>query len=128
MTSPNSTGSFEMSSTKTSDFLDLHRHKIQVKLLEDNYPFTNISANYTSHQHVLKWIYNGNDGGFVKQDTMTEPLDNMYCCQCKFLNMRVVELWSNQASAQVINDIFFKQIILLNQDHTYGRLCTGQIQ
>jgi hypothetical protein len=59
---------------------------------------------------------------------MTEPLDNMNNCQRKFLNMRIVEFWSNQASTKVIYNVLFEQIIFLNQDHADGRLYSSQIQ
>jgi hypothetical protein len=59
-----------------------------------------------SCQHVLKQIHNGNDGGLAKQDVMTELLDSMNCCQRKFFNVGIIELWSKQALAQVINHIF----------------------
>jgi hypothetical protein len=63
--------------------------------MEDNYPSTNISANYASCQHVLKRIHNGNDGGLAKQDLMTELLDTMNCCQHNFFDMGIVEFRSN---------------------------------
>jgi hypothetical protein len=81
-----------------------------------------------SCQHVLKQIHNDNDGGLAKQDIMTEPLDSMNCCQRKFFNVEIIELWSNQASTQVINHVFFNKIILLRQDHTDGRIHSGLVQ
>jgi hypothetical protein len=96
--------------------------------MEDNYPSTDLSVDHTSCQHVLKWIHNGNDGGLAKQDVMIEPLDSMKWCQRKFFNMGIIELRSNQASTQLINHIFLEKTILLNQDHTDGRLRSSQVQ
>jgi hypothetical protein len=55
-----------MNSAKTNDFLDFFRNQIQVEFMEDNYPSTDLSADYTSYQHVLKWIHNDNDSGLAK--------------------------------------------------------------
>jgi hypothetical protein len=76
----------------------------------------------------LERVHNDNDSGLAKKNVMTEPLDNMHCCQRKLLNMGIVEFWPNQASTQVINNMLLEQIILLNQDHVDGRLCNGQVQ
>jgi hypothetical protein len=76
----------------------------------------------------LKRVHNDNDSGLAKKNVMTEPLDNMHCCQSKLLNVRIVEFQPNQASAKVINNMLLEKIILLNQDHVDGRLCSSQIQ
>jgi hypothetical protein len=74
--------------------------------MEDDYPFTDFYAYYPSCQHVLKWIYDNNDGGIAKQNIMTEPLNSMDCCQHKFFDMKIIEFRSYEASTQLIDDIF----------------------
>ena len=65
--------------------------KIQVKLLKDNDPSSDISVDDASCQHVLKQIHNENGGRITKKNIMTESLGNMHCCQRQLLNMGVVE-------------------------------------
>jgi hypothetical protein len=76
----------------------------------------------------LERVDDDNDGGLAKKNIVTEPLDNMDNCQSKFLNMRVVEFWSNQASAKIIYNVLFEHVIFLDQDHVDGRLRNSQIQ
>jgi hypothetical protein len=54
ITSPDLTGSSEISFFKDQRIFGFHGNKFQVKFLEDNNPSTDLSANELSCQHVLK--------------------------------------------------------------------------
>jgi hypothetical protein len=76
----------------------------------------------------LKRVDDDNDSVLGKKNVVAKSLENMNGCQRKFLNMRIVDLWSNQTLAKVIYNVLFKYIILLIQDHADGRLYSSQIQ